>query len=262
MNLEFPSFASSDALVNNAKGPAKDPNCKACAGSKKAAHTCARRRKPAEPDADVDERPDEPEGRSSIKREVPIRRLVKKGPLQPGEAREPPQGEEARGSGEADRLEQAEPADPPPDAPEPPQEEQDAGGIPPALAKLHKRLSKEVELFKLHLKHYHMSVTQFRRRTNQLALPESIYEKYEHICKTCKVCSQHARPPARSRISGIRAENFGDIIFVDYAEIKVEGARGGNVLVLLVLDGATSLLWAKAQRSYEAGETLENLRVV
>jgi hypothetical protein len=63
-----------------------------------------------------------------------------------------------------------------------------------------------------------------------------------------------------SRISGIRAENFGDIIFVDYAEVKVEGARGGNVLVLLVLDGATSLLWAKAQRSYEAGKTLDNLR--
>ena len=259
VNLEFPSFASSDALVNTAKGPPKDPNCKACQGSKKNAHTCERRRQPAEPDADIDKRDEDPEGKLSIKREVPSKRLTKKGQIPPGEARVPPQGERARGSGEPEGLEQAEPADPPP-APEPQPEEPDAGGVPPALAKLHKRLSKEVELYKLHLKHYHMSVTQFRRRTNQLALPESVYEKYEHICKTCKVCSQYARPPARSRISGIRAENFGDIIFVDYAEIKVEGARGGNVVVLLVLDGATSLLWAKAQRSYEAGETLDNLR--
>jgi hypothetical protein len=177
--------------------------------------------------------------------------MSEKEQIPPGEARVPPQGEGARGSSEPMEAEQEEPAEP---------EEQDAGGIPPALAKLHKRLSKEVELYKLHLKHYHMSVTQFRRRTNRLALPESVYEKYEHICRTCKVCSQYARPPARSRISGIRAENFGDIIFVDYAEIKVEGARGGNVVALLLLDGATSVLWAQAQRSYEAGETLDSLR--
>ena len=214
VNLAFPSFASSDALVNNAKGPPKDPNCKACQGSEKNAHTCERRRQPAEPDADIDQRDEDPEGKLSIKREVPSKRLTKKGQIPPGEARVPPQGERARGSGEPEGLEQAEPADPPP-APEPQPEEPDAGGVPPALAKLHKRLSKEVELYKLHLKHYHMSVTQFRRRTNQLALPESVYEKYEHICKTCKVCSQYARPPARSRINGIRAESFGDIIVVD-----------------------------------------------
>ena len=60
------------------------------------------------------------------------------------------------------------------------------------LSQNFKRLSKDVELYKLHVKHYHMSPTQFRRRTNQLALPEEIYDKYEHICKTCKVCAENA----------------------------------------------------------------------
>ena len=41
VNLECPSFASSDALVNTAKEPPKDPNCKACQGSKKNTHLCS-----------------------------------------------------------------------------------------------------------------------------------------------------------------------------------------------------------------------------
>ena len=84
---------------------------------------------------------------------------------------------------------------------------------PPALAKLHKRLGKEVELYKLHVKHYHMSPTQFRKRTTQLALPDSVYEKYDKVCKGCTVCATPRQAPSRSRISGIRANNFGDIIF-------------------------------------------------
>ena len=49
------------------------------------------------------------------------------------------------------------------------------GLIPPPLVKLHQRLSKRTELLKLHLKHYHMSTAQFRRRTSELYLPEGIY---------------------------------------------------------------------------------------
>ena len=77
------------------------------------------------------------------------------------------------------------------------------------------RLSKDVELYKLLVKHYHMSPSELRRRTNQLALLDEIYNKHEHLYKTRKVCAENATPPARTRISGIRAENLGDLRFVD-----------------------------------------------
>jgi hypothetical protein len=100
--------------------------------------------------------------------------------------------------------------------------DQSKGIIPPSLEKLHQRLSKEVELYKLHVKHYHMSPTQFRKRTSQLALPDTVYEKYEKVCKGCSVCAKPSTAPSRSRISGIRADNFGDLIFVDHAELKFQ----------------------------------------
>ena len=131
------------------------------------------------------------------------------------------------------------------------------GIIPPALARLHARLSKEVELYKLHVKHYHMTPSQFRKRTSQLALPDSVYEKYDKVCKGCNVCSTPRQAPSRSRITGIRAVNFGDIIFVDHAELKLDS---GSVVVLLILDAATHLLWAQAQQSAAEPLTQQCLR--
>ena len=49
-----------------------------------------------------------------------------------------------------------------------------------------KRLENEVELYKLHVKHYHMSPAQFRRRTSMLGLlNKSVYEKYDKVVKGC-----------------------------------------------------------------------------
>ena len=89
------------------------------------------------------------------------------------------------------------------------------GTIPPALRKLHKRLSSKVELHKLHIKHYHMSPAQFRKRTSELALPESIYRQFEQVVRECDICAKMQKPHPRSRHSGIRAQNFGDVIFMD-----------------------------------------------
>ena len=76
---------------------------------------------------------------------------------------------------------------------------------------------KDVELYKLHIKHYHMSPKQFKARTSELALPDEVYVKYDGVVKSCKVCQDAMRTPARSKVSGIRAQNFGDLVFIDHA---------------------------------------------
>ena len=133
----------------------------------------------------------------------------------------------------------------------------EAQALTPAYRKMIKRLDDKVELYKLHVKHYHMSPTQFRRRTSMLNLPERIYEKYEDVFNKCRVCSMSVAPPPRAKISGIRASVFGDVVFVDHCEIELKKKK---YVVLLILDGATNLLWATAQNSLDKKETLTHLR--
>jgi hypothetical protein len=63
--------------------------------------------------------------------------------------------------------------------------------------------------------------------------------------------------PSRSRSSGIRAENFGDVSFGDHAEVKT---KHGQLVVLLILGGATNLLWGKATKDMSELESLEAFR--
>ena len=135
---------------------------------------------------------------------------------------------------------------------------QELSAASPSFQRMLKRLENEVELCKLHVKHYHMSPAQFRRRTNMLGLPKSIYEKYDKIVKGCKVCGTSVSSPPRARISGMRASEFGDVIFVDHQEIQFRTAK---YVVLLVLDGATNLLWATAQKTLLPEETISALRL-
>ena len=81
----------------------------------------------------------------------------------------------------------------------------EAQALTPAYRKRIKRLDDKVELYKLHVKHYRMSPTQFRRRTSMLNLPDRIYGKYEDVYKKCGVCSMFVAPPPRAKISSIRA---------------------------------------------------------
>ena len=120
------------------------------------------------------------------------------------------------------------------------------------------KLRNDVELYKLHVKHSHMSPAQFRRRTSMLGLPGEIYDKYDRIVKSCKVCSTSVPSPPRARIAGLRASSFGDLIFVDHAEIKYGTSL---YLVLLIIDGATNLLWATALTTLEVPETLGAFRL-
>ncbi len=75
-----------------------------------------------------------------------------------------------------------------------------------------KRLEDKVDLYKLRVKHYHMSPTQFRRRTSMLNLPDRIFEKYEEVYNKCRVCSMSVAPWPRAKISGIRASIFEVVI--------------------------------------------------
>ena len=78
------------------------------------------------------------------------------------------------------------------------------------------------ELLKLHLKQHHMSIEQLKRRTSALKLPDSVYAKYELVVKKCEACVVAKPPPARSKVSGIRATNFGDVVLVDHCNIKIK----------------------------------------
>ena len=55
------------------------------------------------------------------------------------------------------------------------------GGKELLYRKIHDKLSDKTELYKLHLKHYHMSPAQFRHRTSELHLSPKIYELYEQV---------------------------------------------------------------------------------
>ena len=60
--------------------------------------------------------------------------------------------------------------------------------------------------------------------------------------------------PPRAKITGIRASVFGDVIFVDHCETELKK----KYVVLLVLDGATNLLWVTAQNSLDKKEALQH----
>eukprot|EP00439_Symbiodinium_sp_Y106_P033552 s5219_g4.t1 len=92
-----------------------------------------------------------------------------------------------------------------------------------------------------------------------LGLPGEIYDKYDNsrIVKGCRVCSTSVPTPPRARIAGLRASSFGDLIFADHEEIKF-GTKA--YLALVIIDGASNLLWATALTNLEAPETLGAFR--
>ncbi len=126
-----------------------------------------------------------------------------------------------------------------------------------SLQRLHARLNNKEELLKLHLKHYHMSARQFQLRTSELKLPKNIYTMFKEICDKCETCQKHKPPPTRSRISGLRATEFGDLVFIDHGSVRVE-----NLLFqfMIVLDAATMFIQAYAVKGLGAEESISYLR--
>ena len=71
-----------------------------------------------------------------------------------------------------------------------------------ALRKIINKLSDERNLRILHLKHYHISTAQFKKRTTHLDIPGKVYDLYQHVVKTCPFCNSTKPRPDRSRESG------------------------------------------------------------
>ncbi|MHC4951460.1 MAG: hypothetical protein ACYTEU_10825 [Planctomycetota bacterium] len=134
-----------------------------------------------------------------------------------------------------------------------------------ALKRIHDKLGNENELYKLHLKHYHMKLDQFKKRTSHLKLPKEIYDLFEKVVKKCDTCSRLKDKPCRSKISGLRAEIFGDLIFVDHGEVKFNPSNDDSSAEMsytffIILDGATNLVSAYPVASTNEAEAREALR--
>ena len=65
-----------------------------------------------------------------------------------------------------------------------------------------------------------MKLDASKRRTSQLQTPRDIYDLHEQVVKECEVCSKLTDAPPRSKVSGMRAEFFVDLIFVVYGAVK------------------------------------------
>ena len=76
------------------------------------------------------------------------------------------------------------------------------------------------------------------------------------MVKTCPFCNSIKPRPERSRVSGLRAEEFGDLIFLDHGSAKIGDKTFG---FLIILDGATSHLTAYPCKSTSTSEVISKL---
>ena len=126
------------------------------------------------------------------------------------------------------------------------------------LARIHARLENKDELYKLHLKHHHMSGDNFRRRTRYLQTPKKIYKLYDEVVDSCSTCGKFHPAPPRSKVSGLRSESFGDLLFIDHTEFSLihklddGGEEKQHFLVFLAIDGSSNLPMAQITTSKEA----------
>ena len=65
-------------------------------------------------------------------------------------------------------------------------------------------------------------------------------------------------PPSRSKTSGLRADTFGDMTFIDHCQVPL--GTGEHIIVFVILDGATTLLTAEAVTTTQEAENITVLR--
>ena len=74
--------------------------------------------------------------------------------------------------------------------------------------------------------------------------------------KTCPFCNSVKPRPEGSRVSGLWAEEFGDLTFLDHGSTMIGDKTSG---FLIVLDGATSHLTANPCKSTSTSEVIATL---
>ena len=82
------------------------------------------------------------------------------------------------------------------------------------------------------------------------------YDLCQHVVMTCPCCNSVKPRPERSRVSGLRAGEFGGLIFLDHGSGKI-GDKTFECLI--VLDGATSHLTAYPCKSTSPSEVVAEL---
>ena len=101
-----------------------------------------------------------------------------------------------------------------------------------------------------------MSPAQFRHRTSSLRLPEEVRDQYKEVVQGCEHCGMKKPPLQRRKISGVRADSFGDLIFIDHADAKI---RRETYTVFIIVDGATTFFTAFAPRTKDSHDNVQCL---
>ena len=132
---------------------------------------------------------------------------------------------------------------------DPPQPIAAEPAIPPLAAEKKYRLpaGQKVPPAQLRQRTAERNKPEVRGPEEQGAEPAAVppYRLYESVVKECETCQKTKPAPPRSRFSGVRAKEFGDVVFMDHCEIKHMAKKHQ---LFLVLDGATSLLWGSTQQ--------------
>ena len=110
-----------------------------------------------------------------------------------------------------------------------------------ALRNIISTLSEGRNLRDFHLKQYHRSTAQFKKRTTHLDFPGPLFRKTE------------TGKSSRER----RAKEFGDLIFSDHGSAKIGDKTFG---FLIILDGATSHSTAYPCKSTSTSEVIAKVR--
>ena len=101
-----------------------------------------------------------------------------------------------------------------------------------------------------------MSPANFKRRTSALQIPQDIYDLYDTVVSECSSCQKFSQAPQRSKVTGMRANNFADLWFLDHVEINVDNYL---YLVLVIIDASSNFVWALPQKTKEQEETMSAL---
>ena len=89
-------------------------------------------------------------------------------------------------------------------------------------------------------------------------MPKSTFDLFDKIRSECEVCQAAKHAPSRSKTSGLRADTFGDMTFIDHCQVPL--GTGEHIIVFVILDRATTLLTAEAVTTTQEAENITVLR--